>query len=103
MTGDDKDVLVEHQEAPINVDEGEDEPIPIVEPLPPAGESAPEEEPKSEPGMIDMIRDMTWRQRTTVLNAAFINWTSMCCLSIMAPFLPKEADMKGITQTQVSH
>ena len=68
------------------------------------GEKAKEDEKEEEKqqSIVEMLREMNWRQRTTVFIAAFINFSSMMCLSIMAPFLPKEGDQKNISQTQVS-
>ncbi|XP_050673368.1 MFS-type transporter SLC18B1-like [Leptidea sinapis] len=45
------------------------------------------------------IRNFTYRQRLTLFSLALVDFMSFCSMSIMAPFFPREASIKGLSAT----
>jgi len=43
----------------------------------------------------------TSKQILILISLGLFNFTSFCCLSILAPFFPKEAQKKGVTVTVI--
>ncbi|XP_053601631.1 MFS-type transporter SLC18B1-like [Plodia interpunctella] len=45
------------------------------------------------------VRHLSRRQRLTLASLALVDFMSFCSMSIMAPFFPREASMKGLSDT----
>ncbi|KAG6452681.1 hypothetical protein O3G_MSEX007737 [Manduca sexta] len=45
------------------------------------------------------VRQLTTRQRLTLSSLAIVDFMSFCSMSIMAPFFPREASIKGLSDT----
>lgn len=52
-------------------------------------------EKKEDSSVRAMFKEMSWRKRLTAITAAMVNFSSLACFAIMAPFLPREADEKS--------
>lgn len=45
------------------------------------------------------VRHLNRRQKLTLISLALVDFMSFCSMSIMAPFFPREAALKGLTDT----
>ncbi|KAG7304378.1 hypothetical protein JYU34_011318 [Plutella xylostella] len=45
------------------------------------------------------VRNLSRRQRLTLASLALVDFMSFCSMSVMAPFFPREAAMKGLSDT----
>ncbi|CAB3231381.1 unnamed protein product [Arctia plantaginis] len=45
------------------------------------------------------VRHLSRRQRLTLVSLALVDFMSFCSMSVMAPFFPREAAMKGLSET----
>lgn len=45
------------------------------------------------------VRHLSRRQRMTLVSLALVDFMSFCSMSIMAPFFPREASLKGLSDT----
>ncbi|KAJ2943804.1 hypothetical protein O0L34_g8124 [Tuta absoluta] len=45
------------------------------------------------------VRNLTKKQRLTLASLALVDFMSFCSMSIMAPFFPREAELKGLSDT----